>query len=273
MQNTFEENSSLPLVSIICPVYNAEIYLPKTIDSVLAQTYIHWELLLVVDIKSHDQSLMIAQKYAQNDSRIKIIHSPNNKGVALNRNEGLQCAKGDFISFLDSDDLWLPQKLTKQVEFMIDKKLDFTFHSYQQIDPSGNLLPVIRWAPNSVSYTDLLKSNSIGCLTVMIRSSLAKQFQFKPHLPHEDFIYWLQILKTTQSVENENSHSSIKAYGLSELLALYRVLPQSRSGNKKQAALDRWFLYRKELNLNLFYSFYYFTCYAVLAIFYRLKKT
>lgn len=256
-------NSSVAVtnrVSIICPVYNVEKYLDATVASVLAQTYPHWELLLVIDAKSSDQSLSLAKKWESQDPRILVLESPANLGVANNRNQGILKASGDYIAFLDSDDLWLPQKLEKQILFMLSSSVDFSYHSYQQIDHAGQFLPLIRHAPPQVNYSSLLKSNVIGCLTVMVHSSLIKRHAFRPHLPHEDFLLWLELLKQIP-----------QAQGLSEVLAYYRVLPHSRSSNKKQAARDRWLIYRKILRLNFFTSLYYFIHYSLTAMSQRLK--
>jgi len=252
--------SNSPLVSVICPVYNAELYLEETIQSVLSQSYPHWELLLVMDTNSKDQSLVLAKKWSQKDPRIKVLESATNKGVAHNRNYGIQEAKGEFIAFLDADDLWLPKKLEKQILFMNTHSIDFSCHSYQQINISGERLSLIRRVPQRMNYSDLLKSNQIGCLTVMVRSTLLKKFSFKPQLPHEDFLLWLELLQQTPS------------YGIDEVLALYRVMPQSRSSNKKQAALDRWFIYRKILKLSLIKSIYYFAHYASTAVLQRINR-
>ncbi len=251
---------SLHKVSIVCPIYNAEKYLEETVHSVRGQTYPHWELLLVLDAQSTDQSQAIAQKWSQKDNRIHLLESEAHRGVAHNRNHGIQKATGDFIAFLDADDLWLPQKLEKQISFMIAHTIDFSYHSYQQMSSSGELLPLVRKAPPTVSYISLLKTNSIGCLTVMIRAEKAKRHSFRPHMPHEDFLFWLEILKEIPQAE-----------GLDEVLAHYRIVPQSRSSNKKRAAYDRWLLYRKILKINLIKSIYYFAFYSLTAILQRLK--
>lgn len=247
-------------VSIICPVYNVEKYLEDTIKSVLSQTYPHWELLLIIDANSSDASRSLAHKWSSQDPRILVLESNSQKGVATNRNQGILKSTGDYIAFLDSDDLWLPQKLEKQVLFMNSQRIDFSYHSYQQINPDGQILPLIRHAPKQINYTSLLKTNAIGCLSVMVRSSLIKHHSFRPNLPHEDFLLWLELLKETP-----------QAQGLNEVLAYYRVLPQSRSSNKKHAARDRWTIYRKILGLNFIASVYYFTYYALTALRQRLK--
>jgi glycosyltransferase involved in cell wall biosynthesis len=254
--------SEQPLVSIVCPVYNAERYLDQTVRSVLGQSYPNWELLLMIDAKSSDGSLSMARAWTDKDSRIRTHEAPTHLGVANNRNHGIQIARGEFLAFLDADDLWLPMKLERQVHFMLTNKVDFSCHSYSQIDPEGRPLQVTRVCPPVITFQDLLRSNVIGCLTVMIKTKLLKQFSFATDQPHEDFILWLEILKRTS-----------KAYGLAENLALYRVLPQSRSGDKKRAARERWHIYRNVLQLSLASSLYYFFWYAFMAIKQRQRST
>jgi teichuronic acid biosynthesis glycosyltransferase TuaG len=253
---------SSPLVSIICPVYNAERYLDETVRSVLAQTYSHWELLLMMDAKSSDSSLERAQAWSRQDARILVKESPQHLGVANNRNHGIALACGDYVAFLDAGDLWQPEKLFKQIQFMQEQGSSFSCHAYRQIDPDSQPLPVLRECPPLITYEDLLKSNVIGCLTVMLKTDLLKKFRFAVDQPHEDFILWLEILKTIPC-----------AHGFNENLARYRVLPHSRSGNKKRAALERWSIYRQVLGLNLPRSLYYFCFYAVNAILQRRRTS
>lgn len=247
-----------PLVSIITPVYNADRFVEQTIRSVLGQSYDNWELLLLIDAKSRDASLDICLEWAKKDHRITVDSSPENLGVAANRNRGIEIAKGEFIAFLDSDDVWHPNKLKKQIAFMLVRKSDFSCHTYTQMSEMGDILPVVRECPTKITYSDLLKTNSIGCLSVLVRSQTLKQFKFRTNEPHEDFILWLEILKIIPIV-----------HGLNENLAFYRVLPSSRSGNKKQAAKDRWHIYRNVLKLSFANSLYYFVNYVVHALLQR----
>lgn len=248
------------LISIITPVYNAERFLDETVRSVLAQTYREWELLLIIDAKSRDRSLVLAQEWAAKDPRIQVIALPTNLGVANNRNNGIRIASGEYTAFLDADDLWVPEKLSEQIMFMQRENCEFSCHSYQQMTEQGQLIPVVRRCPPSIHYNDLLKTNVIGCLTVMIKSSLLKKHSFKEQIPHEDFILWLELLKTLP-----------EARGLNKTLAHYRVLPSSRSGDKKRAARERWYLYREVIGLNWWASVYYFSIYALSAIAIRLR--
>ncbi len=225
---------STPLVSILTPVFNAEKYLPETINSVLAQTYSNWELLLILDTKSADKSHEICQEFSQRDSRIKMVTNLNCQGVAKNRNEGLKMSQGEYIAFLDSDDLWLPHKLSNQIEFMQKQKSMFSFHDFK------TSLGTLRLAPSQVTYQQLLRNNSIGCLTAMVAAAVAKNHQFKPGVHHEDFVYWLEILTEAKV-----------GHGLNECLAVYRIVPGSRSNNKFSSALGRWRIYRDTLKMNL----------------------
>ena len=129
MQNT--------LISIITPNYNDECYLVQTIESVLAQTYTNWEMLIVDDCSS-DNSYDIALEYAKKDSRIRVYRMDQNSGAAICRNKAIELSQGDYLAFLDSDDLWLPEKLEKQLQFMIENNCDFSFTEYEHINEDGS---------------------------------------------------------------------------------------------------------------------------------------
>ena len=121
------------LVSVIMPSYGSEKFISKSIDSVLLQTYDNWELIIIDDC-SPDESNKIIKEYLSKDSRIKFVKLEKNSGAAVARNKGIEIAKGRFIAFLDSDDLWLPEKLEKQISFMKDNNLAFTYSSYMLVD-------------------------------------------------------------------------------------------------------------------------------------------
>ncbi|WP_374032747.1 glycosyltransferase family 2 protein [Bdellovibrio bacteriovorus] len=128
------------LVSIVTPAYNAQAFISATIDSVLAQTYSNWEHLIVIDCNSKDRTEEIVQEYARKDPRVKCIKSPLAKGAAANRNTALAMAKGTFIAFVDADDLWVPQKLEKQLAFMEKNNYDFTYTAFTRISEDGSSL-------------------------------------------------------------------------------------------------------------------------------------
>ncbi|HYF34123.1 MAG TPA: glycosyltransferase family A protein [Prosthecobacter sp.] len=226
------------LVSIIMPAYNAERTLADAIASVTAQTWPHWELILVVDCNSSDRTLAIAQANAAAEPRIRLHSGLPQGGCVFNRNHGISQAGGDYIAFLDSDDLWLPPKLEKQVRLMEESGADISCTGYQLMNWQGERLPVVLSPPNRITHRDLLKDNLIGCLTSMVRRSRFPDIRFVDHL-HEDYILWLQLLQERD------------ACGLPETLAVYRVAPGSRSGNKAHAALARWRILRDYQHLPL----------------------
>jgi len=240
-----------PKISIVTPAFNAEQFIAETMDSVLAQTYPVWELLIVLDVKSTDTTKKIVQTYATRDARIRLIEHPQADDVSSNRNLGIKAAQGDYIAFLDSDDKWHPRKLELQLEFMERNQIKFSFHAFNVVSFDGETVQFRRNAPETIAYSDLLKHNCIGCLTVMLKKEILNNFYFKNEL-HEDFCLWLDILK------NGN-----KAHGLPDFLADYRLVPRSRSYNKVQAAASRWSILREREKLGLLSSVLNFIAYTL----------
>lgn len=248
--NKYEYNK---LISIVTPAYNTGSLIRETIDSVLAQTYPYWEMIIIDDASS-DETCEIIRTYQKNDERIHLIHLEKNQGVANSRNIGLQEAKGRYIAFLDSDDIWLEQKLERQLMFMKNKDIGFSFTQYRQFKESIQQYRKAVDIPQEVDYCSLLKSNVIGCLTVMIdREKIQGFYMIKQR--HEDYIAWLSILK-----------KGFKAYGLQEDLARYRISNNSISANKKRSALWTWNIYRNIEQLPVSKSIYYFVHYFIQAI-------
>lgn len=239
------------LVTIITPAYNAAAYIAETIESVIAQTYTNWEMLIVNDC-SKDNTAEIIQSYAAKDKRIKLINLKQNCGVEAARNTAIQNAKGRYIAFLDSDDLWKKEKLQKQIEFMQKNGYAFTFTSYEHFKESKENIQNHVQIPKSLNYNQALKGNQIGCLTVMLDRKQISNIHFTTQ-KHEDYILWLNILK-----------QGITAYGIQESLALYRTgNSKSISGNKVQSALWTWKVYRDNQKLSVVKSMYYFWLYVL----------
>ena len=240
------------LVSIITPMYNAEKYVGQTINSVLSQTYENWEMLIVND-GSKDSSAEIVADYSKKDSRVKLINQPN-AGSAAARNNALRNAIGQFICFLDADDLWDNNFLEKQINFLKEKNAALVFSSYRRIDEKGEkkLAPFI--VPKTVTYTDLLKTCAISCLTALYDKTQIGEQYFKEELKslRDDFVFWLQALKKVKM-----------AYGNAEILASYRVFASSTTGNKKKVIKPQFMVYYKVEKLGLIKSLYYLSCWAI----------
>ena len=237
------------LVSVIIPVYNAEKYIKATIESVKSQTHKHWEAI-IIDDKSTDNSVNMAKKYL--NKKIKLIQNKKNIGAALSRNKGIKAAKGRYIAFLDSDDIWDSDKLKKQLEDINEKEVAFSFTDYIYADenaiPNGKIVHV----PEVMSYKQALKNTTIFTSTVMFDTKyISKEQIYMPNVPSEDTATWWKILKT-----------GINAFGLSKPLTVYRRPTNSLSSNKLTSIKRTWNLYRKQEGLSFFSSSYYFFFYC-----------
>lgn len=237
------------LVSIIMPAYNASETIKDSIDSVISQTYTNWELI-VVDDCSTDNTLSIIEKHQEKDNRIKVLRNVENLKVAKTRNKGLDQAQGDFIAFLDADDMWFENKLEKQLKFMLKQNVDFSYTNITRINNDGEYKEL--YFDDSVDYKKLLKSNQVSCLTVMLKSELTKNLRMKD-IGHEDYMFWLEILKG----------NNVVAYNVNEVLAYYRVGNNSLSSNKLRAAKWQWNIYRNELGLSFISSALNFIIYSI----------
>ena len=243
------------LVSIIMPARNAEKFIEETLDSVLAQSYSNWELL-IADDGSSDSTRDIIEQYMKEDVRIKLILLTEKHGPGLARNRAIEMAQGKYIAFLDSDDLWTSDKLEKQIAFMQENDLAFSYASYYSIDEEGEQIGMFK-TKESISYSSILKTCSIGCLTAVYNSEkLGKMYM--PNLDKgEDYALWLNIMKKI-------SHTK----GILEPLGYYRIRVSSASSDKLNAAKKQWYVYREIEKLNLFKSIYYMVHYA----YYGFKK-
>lgn len=208
------------LVSIITPVYQSERFIERTILSVLAQSYQNWEMILIDDC-SHDKSAEIIQKFVEKDKRIKYLRLETNSGAAVARNKAIEMAQGEYLAFLDSDDLWEPSKLEKQLEFMKEKNSNFSFTRIKIIDSNNNTIKETIPIPLKVDYNYLLKRTVIATSTVIINRHNITNFSMPLRRGGQDYATWLQLLRNIDY-----------AYGLNECLTLYRVSSHSLSSNK-----------------------------------------
>ena len=238
-------------VSIILPVYNAEKSIRDTIDSALAQTLRGFELI-VIDDCSKDSSLEIVREYAQQDARIKVLHNLENQGVAYCRNWGIREAVGTYIAFLDSDDIWVKNKLERQVSLLERTNAQFTCASYDVIDENGQ--PILRphCVPKKIDFQTILKENIILVSTVCADAALMKAHPFQSEYYHEDLVLWLDLFRIP-----------IRTVTDVAVVTHYRLIQGSRSHNKLHAAKERWRIYREHLGMDLFRCGFYFACYTL----------
>lgn len=230
------------MISIVTPVYNAATFIRQTIEMVQAQTYTDWELLLVDD-GSKDGSAEVIEAYLKEnpDKRIRLINKACNEGAALTRNRGIKEAKGRYIAFLDADDVWLADKLETQMTFMERKNAGFVFSAYEFGDEEAIGTGRIVHVPETLTYKKALSRTVIFTTTVLLDTEkIAKELIYMPNVPSEDSATWWQILRAGNV-----------AYGLDQVLAIYRRPVKSLSSNKLKAIQRIWYLYRKVEKLPL----------------------
>lgn len=222
------------LVSIIMPAYNCVDYISESIESVQNQSYRNWELI-VADDNSTDGTVDAVRSVTADDNRIHLLETDINLGPAAARNRAINAAQGDYIAFLDSDDIWYPDKLSRQISFMEQMGYDFTYTAYEKINERGEHMGVVISAPKSVNYSSMLyQGDPIGNLTVVYNAEKLGKFYVPDIKKRNDFALWLKIM-----------HDCERAYGLDEVLASYRVRAGSISSTRKSKLLKYyWELYR-----------------------------
>lgn len=246
--------TSNPLISVITPSYNAEKFIGETIESVIHQTYTNWEMI-IVDDKSTDKTVQYVKEYQERDNRIRLIELEENSGSAVARNTAMEHAGGEYLAFLDSDDLWKTEKLERQLAFMQENNIAFSFTKYVRIKEDATETKTVSKAPASVGYDDLMKHCVIGCLTVMLDKNKIGDVKMVDIRTRQDYVYWLTLTK-----------KGFLAYGLPEVLAEYRLVENSISSNKLKAAKQNWYVFRHVEKQPLWKSIWYFTNYAVINV-------
>lgn len=236
-------------VSVITPMHNASHFVVESINAVLNQTFEHFEMIIVDDCSS-DNSVEVVRAFTDLDSRIKVIELTRGVGAAAARNVAIDSAQGRYIAFLDCDDLWVEDKLEKQLLFMQENNVHFSFGAYEKIDEFGVHIGNIG-VPAKVSYLDLLKTNVIGCLTAIYDTEFYGKIYMPENTKREDFALWLLLLRKGE-----------KAYGMQQILAKYRVHSGQSSAKKLNMAAETWRLYRNIEQLSLVKACYYFLHYA-----------
>lgn len=244
------------LVSIIVPVYNVEKFILETIEAVTKQTHTNWELLLVED-GSTDRTVERIEDYLaeSGEQRVKLIRLSENVGAAGARNVGMEQSHGRYVTYLDSDDLWRPEKLELQLEFMKQEDCAFSYTGYEFADENGRGLGKIVRVPHTLNYREALGNTTIFTSTVMFDTEkIPRQQLMMPLVKSEDTALWWQLLR--------QGHT---AYGLDENLVYYRRAGKSLSSNKLVAMKRIWGLYTRE-QLPLWQKVYYFMLWAIRAV-------
>lgn len=241
-----------PLVSIITPTFNCEQYLPQTIESVLLQSYCNWELIIVDDC-STDRTLEVAYNWRDKDIRIQVFSLDSNLGSGPARNFAIERAKGEFIAFLDGDDIWHKEKLHLQVNFMLENDIIFSHSSYGYISGRGKIISkIFEVSKVPVSYQDLLKRTEISCLTAIYNAHRIGKFYMPSIRRKQDYALWLEILK-----------HGYQSYPFPEVLAWYRQTPNSSTSNKFKLIIKHFTFLRNHEGLNVFKSLKYTTYWMI----------
>lgn len=231
------------LVSIIMPSYNTAKFISFAINSVLSQTYSNWELIIVDDCSTDDTDTVVLQF---NDSRIHYIKNEINCGTAISRNKALRKASGKWIAFLDSDDIWMPDKLEKQIRFMEDNDYHFSYTKYREIDENNTELNRIWSGPKKIKKALMYTFNYMGCLTVMYDSNYVGLVQIENIPKRNDYAIWIKVSR------------KCTAYLLDKVLAAYRIRTAGSIMDRKKGTLYRlkynYYLWKNGERINTFFS-------------------
>lgn len=225
------------LVSIIMPTYNCGKFIAETIKTVIEQTYTNWELVIVDDCSKDDTEQVVS---SFEDTRIRYYRLEQNSGAAVARTTAMKYANGEYMAFLDSDDLWKKDKLEKQLKFMKDNKYNFTCTAYEQVDEEGNKLGKIIKTKKKAGYNRILLDCPVGNSTVMYNVAALGKFEVPNIRKRNDDALWLQMLKKEKYI-----------YGMNDVLMEYRIRSNSISSNKLDLVKYHWKLYREIEHLSV----------------------
>ncbi|QSX09600.1 glycosyltransferase family 2 protein [Alkalibacter rhizosphaerae] len=243
-----------PQCSVVIPVYNREEYIERTLRSILNQTFKDIEVI-VIDDASTDQSWNKIQEVARQDPRIRTYRNKTNAGVAETRNRGICLAEGKYVALLDSDDVWVKDKLQRQMAQIKETGCRISYCGYGFFDKDGNRIGDTFHVPASVDLQRLLKRNVISCSTVVGETTLFRSHPFDKSYYHEDLVAWISMLQECK-----------RACGVPEELAEITIMKGSRSGNKWTCARHRWKIYRDFLKMGRIRGLYYFMNYAYYSV-------
>ena len=250
-----------PLVSVIMPAYNAEAFIAESIVSVQQQTYENWELL-IIDDASKDRTLEVIEKFRNKDKRVQLHRLPTNQGAGFARNIGIKASKGDFISFLDADDLWQPEKLQKQLDFMQEQQVQVCYSSYELIDEAGQPLNKTVKALQRLPFKKLLRANYVGNLTGIYNAKKLGKIYCPLIRKRQDWGLWLLAVREARG-----------AKGIREALAKYRVRENSISRNKWEMLGYNYKVYRKVLEFSALKSCFWMLLFLWEQFFVKSRQT
>lgn len=233
------------LVSIITPSFNSHLFIEETIESIINQTYKNWELLITDDCSS-DDSIKIIEKYTKKDSRIKLFKLDKNSGAGVCRNKSIEMAQGKYIAFCDSDDVWMPHKLEKQLKFMNEKKCALSYSSYMLMNEAGKEQGIVV-CMRKIDFASMKRDDGIGCLTAIYDTEKVGKMYMSSIRKRQDWGLWLEILAKCKI-----------AYGIKEPLAYYRLRSGSISNNKYALIKHNINVYRSILKFSLLKSYIFF---------------
>lgn len=237
------------MITVIMPAYNAEKYIAQAIESVLAQD-VPLELLVIDDCSS-DATVQVVEHFAnQPDSPVILVKNKSNMGAAATRNRGMEMARGKYIAFLDSDDWWDANKLSEQLKILENPEIVLCYTGRELMTAGGDSTGRIISVPNSVTYNDLLKTNSIPFSTVVVKTEVAREFYMQHAELHEDYIFLLSILKKYTGVQ-----------GINKPMLKSRLSEKGKSRNKFKSAKMQWGVYRL-MNIGRCKAFLYFISYT-----------
>ena len=237
------------------PTYNCGRFISETIDSIKAQTYENWEIVIVDDC-STDNTKEIVEKYSESDSRVKYFCLDENSGAAVARTVAMDKAEGEYMAFCDSDDLWLPEKLEKQLNFMNENGYAFSATAYEQIDEESKSLGRVIKTVTKTSYNRLLLDCPVGNSSVMYNVEKMGKFEVPNIRKRNDDALWLQMLKKEKYI-----------WGMPDVLMKYRIRKNSISSNKFKVIKYHWILYREIEHLNVFRSAFHICFWCFLKVF------
>lgn len=243
------------LVSVIMPTYNCGRFITETITSIQAQTYENWEIVIVDDC-STDNTRKIVDALMAQDARIKYHCLETNSGAAVARTEAMRLAEGEYIAFCDSDDLWMPEKLEKQLQFMEDNGYAFSCTAYEQIDEESNSLNRVIKTVKKTDYNRLLLDCPVGNSTVMYNVEKMGKFEVPNIRKRNDDALWLTMLKKEKYI-----------WGMPDVLMRYRIRKNSISSNKLSVIKYHWILYREIEHLSVFRSAFHIGFWCFLKVF------